>query len=80
MGLEEGGDLARRLLAIFGVEGYTIFSSHLIYKFVPPQDWVTSIQQASESEQGWGELSTPQSCPLMRATCCHPASDSMPVL
>lgn len=63
------GDLGHRLLAILGVEGYPIFFSHLIYRFAPPQGWVTSLLQASESEQGWGELSTPQSCPLMQMVC-----------
>lgn len=79
-GLRVGGDLACRLLAVFGVEGYTIFFSYLTYRSAPPQGWVTSVLQANESEHGWRGLPTLQSCPVMRVVYCCPPSDGIPVL
>lgn len=59
---------------------YPFFLSHLTYRCVPPQGWVTATLQASEPAQEWGELSPPQSWSLIRAAYYRPTSNDMPAL
>lgn len=74
------GDLAHGLLATLRSRSYPVFLSHLTYRCVPTQGWVTATLQASEPAQEWGELSPPQSWSLIRAAYYRPTSNDMPAL